>query len=130
MLRIRASNQRLCDGRSRRDFLLAGAIGGLGLAAPNLLRAAESSAAGGIGFGRAKRCILLFLTGGPPQHDTWDPKPDAPVEVRGELKPIATKVAGIQIGELFPQLARQADKYCLVRSVTHGDQVHTTAGYT
>src|SRR5262249_20838430 len=81
-------------------------------------------------FGRAKRCLLLFLTGGPPQHDTWDLKPDAPAEVRGELKPIATSVPGLRVSELFPRLARHADKYCVVRSVTHGDTVHTSAGYT
>ncbi len=58
-------------------------------------------------FGRAKRCLLLFLTGGPPQHDTFDLKPDAPAEIRGELKPIATTVPGVQISELFPRLARR-----------------------
>jgi hypothetical protein len=81
-------------------------------------------------FGRAKRCVLLFLTGGPPQLDTWDPKPDAPEQIRGALKPIATNIPGIQISELLPRLARQADKYCIVRSVTHGDTTHTSAGYT
>jgi hypothetical protein len=93
------------------------------------LRAASTSSAGQAGFGRAKRCILLFLTGGPPQLDTWDLKPDAPAEVRGELRPIATCVPGIRICELFPRLARQADKYCIVRSVTHSCTVHTPAGY-
>jgi hypothetical protein len=68
--------------------------------------------------------------GGPPQHDTWDMKPDAPAKVRGELRPIDTNVPGTQISELFPQLARHADKYTIVRSVTHQDTVHTTAGYT
>ena len=80
--------------------------------------------------GRAKRCILLFLTGGPPQHDTFDPKPDAPAEIRGELAPIATNIAGIHVSELFPKLAQQADKYCIVRSVSHRDPAHTSAGYT
>jgi hypothetical protein len=74
--------------------------------------------------------VLLFLTGGPPQLDTWDMKPDAPVEIRGELQPIATNVPGIQVSELFSRLAQNADKYCIVRSVTHGDHVHTSAGYT
>ncbi|MBI3463490.1 MAG: DUF1501 domain-containing protein [Planctomycetes bacterium] len=72
----------------------------------------------------------LFLTGGPPQHDTWDPKPDAPAEIRGELKPIATVVPGLHVSEIFPRLAQLADKYCVVRSVTHHDTVHTSAGYT
>jgi hypothetical protein len=72
----------------------------------------------------------LFLTGGPPQHDTWDMKPDAPAPIRGELKPISTKVAGIQVSELFPQLAERIDKLRIVRSVSHADTVHTSAGYT
>jgi hypothetical protein len=131
MLTIKGPAQRLCDGFSRRDFLRLGGIGGLQLDLPVLRNA---SAAGpkpvSTSFGRAKRCILLFLTGGPPQLDTWDPKPDAPEQIRGELKPIATNVPGIQISELLPRLARQADKYCIVRSVTHGDTVHTSAGYT
>jgi hypothetical protein len=70
------------------------------------------------------------LTGGPSQLDTWDPKPEAPEQIRGEFKPIATNIPGIQISELLPRLARQADKYCLVRSLTHGDNTHTSAGYT
>jgi hypothetical protein len=70
------------------------------------------------------------LTGGPPQHDTWDLKPEAPADIRGELRPISTSVPGIHISELFPRLARRAHHYCLLRSVTHGDRVHTSAGYT
>src|SRR5262245_53506128 len=81
-------------------------------------------------FGRARRCVLLFLTGGPPQLDTFDMKPLAPIEVRGELKPIPSCVPGIQVAELLPRLASQTDKYCIVRSVTHADTVHTSAGYT
>src|SRR5437867_3204326 len=103
MLTVRRRPQRLCDGLPRRDFLRAGAIGGLGLSLPQLLRAATTpTAPASISFGRAKRCILLFLTGGPPQHETWDPKPDAPREIRGELAPIDTSAPGIRIGELFP----------------------------
>src|SRR5262249_6022464 len=67
---------------------------------------------------------------GAPQLDTFDFKPDAPVEYRGELQPIATNVPGIQVSELFPRLARHMDKCSLVRSVTHGDRIHTSAGYT
>jgi hypothetical protein len=129
MFSVKGTSRRLCDGTSRRDFLRVGALGCLGLSLPQLLRAAPTSSAGEAGFGRAKRCLLLFLTGGPPQLDTWDLKPDAPVEVRGELRPIATRVPGIRISELFPRLARHADKYCIVRSVTHQCTVHTPAGY-
>lgn len=65
----------------------------------------------------AKSCILLILTGGPSHLDTWDPKPDAPREIRGPFKPIRTNVPGIQISEIFPRMARHADKYALIRSV-------------
>src|SRR5262245_27345468 len=132
MLTIQGARQRLCEGSCRRDFLKLGAIGGLGLSLPTLLYAssARRTETGSKGFGRARRCILLFLTGGPPQLDTWDLKPDAPAEYRGELRPIATNVPGIRISELLPRMARQADQYCIVRSVTHGDRIHTSAGYT
>src|SRR5258706_14899141 len=111
-------------GPTRRCFLQAGTLGLL-TAARGMTRPATDAS-----FGRAKRCLVLFLTGGPPQHDTFDTKPDAPAEIRGEFKPIATNVPGIRIGELFPNLARQAHLYRIVRSVTHGDTVHTSAGYT
>lgn len=114
---------------ARRKFLTIGSLGALSPLLPAAHSAASDNSQAS-GFGRAKRCILLFLTGGPPQHDTWDMKPDAAAEIRGELRPIATNVPGLQISELFPQLARHADKYCVVRSVTHGDTVHTSAGYT
>jgi hypothetical protein len=126
-------------GVSRRAFLRAGTVAGLGLSLGDLLRASERPASADdvlahsalpASFGRAKRCVLLFLTGGPPQLDTWDMKPEAPAEIRGELGPIATNVPGIQICELFPRLAERMDKCCLVRSVTHADTVHTSAGYT
>jgi hypothetical protein len=114
---------------TRRDFLRAGSLGGLAL--PWLWQGrALASRPAGPGFGRAKRCVLLFLTGGPPQHDTFDPKPDAPAEIRGEFKPIATSVPGVRFAELCPRLAQQADKLCVVRSVTHKDGTHTSAGYT
>lgn len=80
-------------------------------------------------FGRAQQCILLFLTGGPPQLDTFDPKPEAPAEIRGEFDSIATSVPGLFFSELFPRLARCADQLCVLRSLTHDDTVHTSAGY-
>jgi len=114
---------------SRRDFLALGALGGLSFGWP-AANCAAAGRAGGAAFGRAKRCLLLFLTGGPPQHDTWDLKPEAPAQIRGELKPIRTNVPGIQVSELFPKLAGQIDKLRIVRSVSHADTVHTSAGYT
>lgn len=114
----------------RREFVVASALGGLAAAWPSGRRAAGSQAPADPLFGRARRALILFLTGGPPQQDTWDMKPDAPAEIRGELKPIATRAAGIQICELFPKLAQRIDKLRIVRSITHGDTAHTSAGYT
>ena len=128
MLQILGRRYRACDGLPRRDFLRLGMLGSLAAALPAAAFSGEPGKE--TSFGRAKRCILLFLTGGPPQHDTFDCKPEAPAEIRGELKPIATSVSGIQVSELFPKLAQQADKFCIVRSVSHGDTAHTSAGYT
>src|SRR5688500_5470233 len=115
----------------RREFLRAGSLALLGMSLPELFaaRAAASPAAGAQprSFGRAKRCILLFMWGGPAQQDTWDMKPDAPAEYRGEFKPIPTNVPGIQICEHFPLLAQRCDRLAIVRSVHHPDVNHTTA---
>src|SRR5206468_718105 len=81
---------------------------------------AAAPAPGG-GAGSAKSCIVLFLMGGPPQHSTWDPKPDAPAEVRGEFGPTDANVPGVRVCSLLPRLARQADKLCLLRAVSTGD---------
>lgn len=119
-----------CDVVSRRDWLKIGSlagIGGVGVRLPELLAAQRRTRPGGDGFGRAKSCIVLFLFGAPAHQDTWDLKPDAPKEVRGEFRPIATNVAGIQVGEHIPRLAKIADRYALVRSVTHPDNTHTVA---
>jgi hypothetical protein len=129
MFRVFGHGAKRCDGMSRRDFLRIGSLGA-GLALPQLLANQAFGAALAGSFGRARRCLLLFLTGGPPQVDLWDMKPAAPVEIRGELRPIATNVPGIQVSELLPHLSRQADKYCIVRSLTHHDTVHTSAGYS
>ena len=106
---------------TRRELLRLGGLSLLGLSLPQMLQAAPT----GKSFGRAKRCILLFMWGGPSQLETWDLKPDAPQEVRGEFRPISTKVAGLQISEHFPRLAERTDKLCLVRSMTHGNADHT-----
>jgi hypothetical protein len=115
---------RLADRVSRRELLRAGALSSLGLALPQLTpaRAAGSTA-------KAKNCIVLFLLGGPPQHATWDPKPDAPAEVRGEFGPIDTVVPGLRVGSLFPKLAGQADKLCLLRAMSTNDNAHSSSGY-
>jgi hypothetical protein len=109
----------------RREFLRAGALPLLGLGLPQLLqgRAKASTPT----RGKAKACILLFMWGGPAHQDTWDMKPNAPVEYRGEFKPIATKVPGLQICEHLPRLARYADRLALLRAMTHNDVNHTTS---
>jgi hypothetical protein len=115
---------------SRREYLRAGSLSLLGLGLPQFLQARARLSSGpgdGAGKGRAKACILLFMWGGPAQMDTWDPKPGAPAEYRGEFKPIPTNVRGIQVCEHLPRLARIADRLALVRSMTHGDVDHTTA---
>jgi hypothetical protein len=130
----------LCDGISRREWLRVGGLSVLGLSLPDLLRASERPAVppaaprlaeglAGATFGRARGVIFLWLQGGPPQHETLDPKPDAPAEVRGEFKPIATNVPGIRFCELLPRTARLADKLAIVRSLATNDDNHDVSGY-
>ena len=118
---------RCCDGISRRELLRIGSLGAAGLALPQLLRAQPAAGAGN--FGRARRVILLFMSGGPPQQDTWDLKPEASGAARGEFRPIRTNVGGIEISEQFPLLARHADKYAIIRSVTHDSNIHTVGAH-
>jgi hypothetical protein len=119
---------------SRRRVLQAGGVGFLGLGLPQLWAArtaAEqlSPATSCAGFGRAKSCIFLFMWGGPSQLDTFDPKPDAPAEVRGSFRPISTRVPGIQISEHFQRLANLTDKIAIVRSLHHTDPAHLSSGH-
>jgi hypothetical protein len=127
MLSFRHHGNRLCDGFTRREVLRAGGLTALGLSLPELLRGRADAAPGK--QSRAKSCIVLFLLGGPPQHSTWDPKPDAPAEIRGEFGPTDTNVPGIRICSLLPQLARHMDKLCLLRAVSTGDNAHSSSGY-
>src|SRR5262245_23761927 len=108
----------------RREVLRAGALGLFGLSLSDLLRAQTVASAR---TKRAKACILLFMWGGPAQQDTWDMKPDAPADYRGEFKPIATRVPGLRICEHLPRLAGHTDKLTVIRSLTHPDVDHTTA---
>ena len=107
-----------CDGVSRRTFLKIGGLAMGGLSMPQLLRA-ESQ----IGKKQPhKAVIMIFLAGGPPHQDMWDLKPEAPAEIRGEFMPIRTNVRGIEICELFPQMAKMMDKFAVIRSIvgSHG----------
>ncbi|MBV8819822.1 MAG: DUF1501 domain-containing protein, partial [Acidobacteriaceae bacterium] len=101
-----------CDGLRRRDFLHAGSLSLLGLGLPQFF---GLKAQGAVENKTSKNCILLMLVGGPSQLDTWDMKPNAPVEIRGPYKPIKTNVTGIEICENFPRMAKHADKYALLR---------------
>ena len=127
MIRLLGPGARLCDGWSRREILRVGGLGMLG--GLDLAGLARGSEAAGAPVGRAKSCIVLFLMGGPPQHSTWDPKPDAPENVRGEFGPIATKVPGLSVSSLLPMTAKVADKLCLLRAVSTGDNAHSSSGY-
>jgi len=134
MLSIRGNGSRLCDGITRREILRVGGLGALGLGLPQILAATQSAAAEKAAGapsrkGSAKSCIILFLMGGPPQHSTWDPKPDAPAEVRGDFRPIDTAVPGISFSELFPQAALDANKISIIRSMSSNDNAHSSSGY-
>ena len=124
---------RLCDGFSRREMLRLGGLSCLGLSLPSLLssqaRAATAKAISHESFGRAKSCLLLFLGGGPPQHETFDPKPEAPLEIRGEFRAIRTKVPGMQFCELLPRTAQIADRLAVIRSMTTDVNSHSSSGY-
>src|SRR5215218_1351307 len=110
MLRILGFPKRACDGVTRRDLLHVGGLGLFGLGLGDLLRLRDARAASGPArFGRAKSCILVYLFGAPPQHETFDPKPDAPAEVQGQMKSIPTSVPGARVGEGLPRLARIMD---------------------
>jgi uncharacterized protein (DUF1501 family) len=115
---------------SRRAWLRLSTLAGLGLATSGFAaERSNTSAATGRGFGRAKSVLLVFANGGQSQIDTWDPKPNAPLDVRGAFQPIATAVPGIQFCEHMPQIARVADRLTLVRSMSHEDLDHGSAAY-
>src|SRR5438067_1191438 len=121
MLTIHDYSYRLSDDMTRRDWLRVSGLGMLGLSAT--ADAQEAPRPDRV-FGKAKACILIFLAGGPPQHETWDPKPDAPAEIRGEFSPSATNVPGMMVCELMPRIARIVDKCCVLRAVSSGDSAH------
>ncbi len=130
MLRILGSANRTRDGLSRREMLRAGGL--LGLSLPALLQlqetqAAEAQAPTLPGFGKAKRCILLYLYGAPSQLETFDLKPDAASEVRSQFDPIRTNVNGVHICEHLPRTAQAMSKVALVRSMSHRYNIHSAA---
>ena len=112
---------------SRRDFLRVGALAGLGLSLPLLLRSQARADQPRKRHARAKSVILVYLGGGLSHHDSFDLKPDAPAEVRGQYNPINSNVPGVRVGELLPLMARTMDKVALVRSGSHNNDHHETA---
>jgi hypothetical protein len=136
MLSIPGKPGSTCDGFSRREFMRIGGAGLFGLSLGDILRLQASSpvpdVANKTGWGNAKSVILLFLQGGPSHIDIWDPKPDAPSNIRGEFKPIKSNVPGIWLSETMPLLAKQMDKATLIRSLSYtpaGLFNHTAAIY-
>jgi hypothetical protein len=130
MLRILGSRKTLCDGLTRRDFLHVGGLGAFGLGLSDLFRWQQARAASPprpAGFGKAKACILLFPYGSPPQHETFDPKPEAPAEVRGEMGSVATAVPGLRVCEHLPAVAGVMDRVTVIRSMTHPYPEHGVA---
>ena len=131
MFRLNGPQMRYCDGIRRRSFLQAGALAMGGLTLPKLLKA---EAAAGTTGGRHKSVIMVYLSGGLPHQDTFDLKMEAPAEIRGEFKPIATNVPGLEICEHLPKLSRVMDRCTLVRSVVGQRDEHSSfqnlTGYT
>ena len=111
------ARQKANSGRlARREFLTIGTLGLSGLSLADILRAEAAS-----GVSNHKSVIMIYLTGGPPHQDMVDLKPDAPSEIRGEFKPISTKLPGIQISELMPRTAAKLDKFVIIRSLEGSD---------
>src|SRR5262245_19158291 len=140
MLSIVDETTHPADRVSRREWLRIGGLGALGVSLADVLRAAAPPAAqpgstprlaGDLGgtFGKAKNVLFLWLQGGPPQHETFDPKPDAPVDIRGPFKPIATNVPGVRFCELLPATAPHAAQMAVIRSLSTRDDNHDVSGY-
>lgn len=135
MLSFHGRSPSLCDGLNRREWLRVGSLGMMGLSLPELLKSRASNTVQAAApatlssFGKAKNCIVLFLLGGPPQHETWDPKPDAPQEIRGEFGTIGTATPGFRVGELMPLTAKHTDKIAVLRALATDDNAHSSSGY-
>ncbi|MEZ6143406.1 MAG: DUF1501 domain-containing protein [Zavarzinella sp.] len=131
MLRVLGSQKQFCDGISRRDALWVGGLSMLGLHLSDQLRAEQKPVRQPDnplpGFGKAKSCILLFLYGSPSQLELADMKPDAPLEIRGDFRPIPSALPGCDVCELLPNTAKVMDRVTVLRSVTHAHPIHGVA---
>lgn len=130
MLRILGTPKLLCDSLTRRDLLRAGSLGTVSLGLSSLggqTSIADANTDFPETFGRAKRIILLYLYGAAAQHELYDPKPEAPAEIRGIFRPIETAVPGIEICEHLPRVAKIADRLSFIRSMTHPYNIHSAA---
>lgn len=131
MLRVLGSRRTACDGVTRRDLLRIGGLGFAGATLDRLLAwqdaSAQAAETAGSGFGRAKSVILIHLYGSPSQLETFDPKPDAPAEVRGEFGSIESSLPGCRVGELLPHAAQVMDRCTVLRSMTHPYPLHGVA---
>lgn len=125
MLHLGRQSTRVCQGITRRELLQAGTCSALGLGLADVLgRRANAEAQ----MPAARSVLLLWLWGGPSHHETWDPKPDAPSQVRGCFRPIATATPGTQICELLPLLAQRTEQFTIVRSMHHDQKDHNVGG--
>ncbi len=128
MLHLGQTNNHSCQGINRRTFLQIGGLGLTGLTLSGLITQ-PSSANSSLTRPRARNCILLYMWGGPAHQDTFDLKPNAPDNVRGEFRPMSTCVPGLQICEHLPRLGQMMDRLALIRSVTHTGTNHATSAY-
>jgi uncharacterized protein (DUF1501 family) len=124
MLQMMRGFSRNCEGMQRRDFLRVGALAGLGLSVPQLLAAKAMARPA-----RDVSCILVWTLGGTSHHDTFDPKPDAPSAVRGDFRPIATAVPGVRFSEILPRLARELNRFSVLRSLNPRNGAHGSADF-
>jgi hypothetical protein len=129
MFELTNPSPRRCDGLSRRGFLKIGTLGLGGLTLADALRARVCASASRAASAPERSVILIWLDGGPPQHETYDPKPDAPAEFRGPLKAIASALPGVQVCELLPIHARLLDKVSIIRSMHHDNGDHFAAAH-
>jgi len=129
MLKLLGTRKKMCDGVSRRELLQVGGLGLFGLSFADAWAAAPSAGPSGRrpGFGQAKSCILIFPYGSPSAHETFDPKPDAPAEIQGEMKAIPSNVPGLLVCDRLPNVAQVMDKVTVIRSLTHPYPVHGLA---